>query len=292
MSAMKCASCRYYQSSNLDRKGWCRNPLLFSDDQDHLVGENDLDCNRGMGSYWEAQSGDDRATKLRHGETRGRFAPPLPRTIAPAPHPVSDAAPRRANQPPQIVPRATTAPVERVARAAMPDPAGFRESYDVPREPYSWGTHLRRSYPVIGVFLLLGAFWVWSNRQLSDSVVATPTVPIVIPAASNAPVAVITPTAPLSAMPAASAASAASTLPAPPPGVIAPGARMVVTTSGAGANIREEPTTTGKIVTSQDDGVALTITGPSRDADGYIWWPVQGDGFSGWVAGALIALAP
>ena len=141
------------------------------------------------------------------------------------------------------------------------------------------------------MILLLGAFWVWSARQLSGGAAPTPTMPVAAPTATvlSGPAAVITPTA---GVPSASAAPAASALPVPPPGQIAPGARVVIKTSGAGANIRQSPTTTAPIVTSQDDGTPLTITGASQDADGFTWWPVQGDGFSGWVAGALIDLAP
>ena len=76
------------------------------------------------------------------------------------------------------------------------------------------------------------------------------------------------------------------------PGVVAPGARVVIRTSGAGANIRERPTTNANVVTAQDDGVVLSITGPSQEADGFTWWPVRGDGFEGWVASALIEPAP
>ena len=59
------------------KKGWCRNPLLYSPQQSHLVGEDDLDCNRGMGSYWDPIEGDVPET-----EPPLRFAPPPPRTIA------------------------------------------------------------------------------------------------------------------------------------------------------------------------------------------------------------------
>jgi hypothetical protein len=100
-------------------------------------------------------------------------------------------------------------------------------------------------------------------------------------------VVVITPSAPAGAAPAET-----PTLPAPPPGVIAPGARVVITANGIGANIRQSPTTGAPIVTSQDDGTVLTITGDKREADDFTWWPVQGDGFTGWVAEALISPAP
>jgi hypothetical protein len=272
------------------KKGWCRNPLLYSPQQSHLVGEDDLDCNRGMGSYWDPIEGD-----VPEVEPPLRFNPPPQRTIAPASPAVGTTAPRRPTPEPIVVRQPGADPVTRPharrSATAAPPPAAIPEGYSAPQEPYSWGEYLRRSYPVIGVILLLGAFWVWSARQLSGTTAPTPTMPVSAPtvAAPSGTVAVITPTAG-AAGPAA--APAASALPVPPPGVIAPGARVVISTSGAGANIRQSPTTTAPIVTSQDDGTPLTITGASKDADGFTWWPVQGDGFSGWVAGALIDLAP
>ena len=77
MPEHKCSTCKHYESAPMWKKGWCRNPLLYSPQQSHLVGEDDLDCNRGMGSYWEAidaPAADD----------PGRFTPPPPRNIAPA----------------------------------------------------------------------------------------------------------------------------------------------------------------------------------------------------------------
>ena len=85
---------------------------------------------------------------------------------------------------------------------------------------------------------------------------------------------------------------AGSAPPAPPPGVIAPGAKVVVSSPGDGANIRQNPTLGAPAVTAVNNGTILAITGASKDADGYTWWPVQGDGFSGWVAGTLIEPAP
>ena len=316
----KCSTCKHYESAPMWKKGWCRNPLLYSPQQSHLVGEDDLDCNRGMGSYWEAidtaasplieESGEiGRANAMytnpqrgdaTYGDT-GRFNPPPPRNIAPA-TPITQAqgarrpTPTRREAEPIVARQGNQQPVARSrsrqsGRGAEPlrssDPAGYNNT---PQEHYSWGDYLRRSYPVIGVILLLGAFWVWSARQLAGGPQLTPTLPL--PSASAdpsaaAPVVVITPSVPV-----AGGVAPTATLPIPPPGVIAPGARVLVTTSGAGANIRDQPSIQGVVVTSQDDGTPLTITGASQEADGYTWWPVRGEGFEGWVAEALISPAP
>ena len=292
----KCSTCKHYESAPMWKKGWCRNPLLYSPQQSHLVGEDDLDCNRGMGSYWE---GLDAATD----DDPGRFTPPPPRNIAPA-VPLTQAqgvrrpAQTRSGVDPLAGRRASEEPVGRPrvrpsAKATEPlrssDPEGYTNN---PQEHYSWGDYLRRSYPAIGVILLLGAFWVWSARQLAGGPQPTPTVQATAPTAEAPPVASVVVITPSTTAPVAGAAAPTPTLPTPPPGVIAPGAKVVVTTSGAGANIRQEPTVNAAKVTAQDDGTSLTITGASRDADGFTWWPVRGDGFTGWVAGALISPAP
>lgn len=57
MTVRKCSTCKYYEPAPIWRKGWCRNPLLYSPQQSHLVGEDDLDCDKGMGNYWEPADG-------------------------------------------------------------------------------------------------------------------------------------------------------------------------------------------------------------------------------------------
>jgi hypothetical protein len=194
---------------------------------------------------------------------------------------------RHGDEEPVSRPR-TRQPARGTAPLRSSEPAGYANN---PQAQYSWGDYLRRSYPVIGVILLLGAFWVWSARQLAGGPKPTPTAPIAAPtvaASAAAPVVVITPS---TAAPGGGAVPPQA-LPVPPPGTIAPGAKNVVTTSGAGANIRQNPTVNAAVVTAKDDGTIMTITGASQDADGFTWWPVQGDGFTGWVAGALISPAP
>ena len=303
MPERKCGNCKHFQPAPMWKRGWCRNPLLFSQNQSHLVGEDDLDCNRGMGSYWEAIGSDgvDTGTSATHymkpddNDALVRFSKPPQRTIAPASGASRRSAePRDVGRAPEPI-RVRREGVEQVARPRsrmadtepiVPPRAAPSGNYAAPQEPYSWGEYLRRSYPVIGIILLLGAFWVWSARQLSTAPAPSPTAVLVAPTVvAPGAVAVITPTAPAATGP------APSTLPVAPPGVIAPGAKVVVQTpGGAGANIRANPTTAGALVIAQDDGTPLTITGASQDADGYTWWPVQGDGFAGWIAGSLIAL--
>lgn len=290
MTERKCGNCKYYESAPLFRKGWCRNPRLFSTGQNHLIGADDLDCDRGIGSYWEAPEGEGADA-----DPLARFTKPAGRTIAPAP-PEAGRTPRRTPPPPPIVVRrGDEEPIERptmrraAANPAKAAPVAIAEGYEAAHEPYSWGTYLRRSYPAIGVILLLGAVWIWSARLLSGGPPVTPTVPLVAPVvvATVVSVPVITPTA------AGAVAPGASTLPVAAPGTIGPGASVIIQTpGGAGANIRQTPSASGALVTALNDGTALTITGASKDADGYTWWPITSTGVTGWVAGSLIAPAP
>ncbi len=88
----------------------------------------------------------------------------------------------------------------------------------------------------------------------------------------------------------APAQPAAPTAPAAPvAGRFDPGARVVVTADGA--NIREAASRTARSVATPPGGTLLTVTGAARAADDYTWWPVQGEGFGGWVADPLVAPA-
>ncbi len=53
MPDRKCQTCKHYEPSPIRRKGWCRNPRLYSPQQSHLVDQDDLDCGHRLGNYWE-----------------------------------------------------------------------------------------------------------------------------------------------------------------------------------------------------------------------------------------------
>lgn len=49
-------------------------------------------------------------------------------------------------------------------------------------------------------------------------------------------------------------------------------------------NLRADASTGADIVATLNDGDTVTVTGDSKDADGYTWWPVQtADGKTGWI---------
>lgn len=84
----KCSTCKHYEPAPIWRKGWCRNPLLYSPQQSHLVGEEDLDCDRGMGNYWEPldSSGMDGAKpQTPESSTEEHFDAPQPAIKKPSP---------------------------------------------------------------------------------------------------------------------------------------------------------------------------------------------------------------
>lgn len=81
MTVRKCSTCKHYEPAPMWRKGWCRNPLLYSPQQSHLVEEEDLDCDRGMGNYWEPLNPSAvRAAEPRRPEPEAEehFDPPRP----------------------------------------------------------------------------------------------------------------------------------------------------------------------------------------------------------------------
>src|SRR6476469_4224081 len=74
----KCSTCRHYQPSPLWRKGWCRNPLLYDRNTNHLVEADSLACNRTFIDYWEPVQGPtpEMAPQARSGKPR--IAPSIP----------------------------------------------------------------------------------------------------------------------------------------------------------------------------------------------------------------------
>lgn len=75
----KCSTCKHYQPSPLWRKGWCRNPLLYDRNTNHLVEADTLACNRTFIDYWEPVDS-SRVARGAAGEqtTKPRIAPSVP----------------------------------------------------------------------------------------------------------------------------------------------------------------------------------------------------------------------
>lgn len=83
----KCSTCRHYQPSPLWRKGWCRNPLLYDRNTNHLVEADSLSCNRTFIDYWEPLQGPvpgNGSASIAKGNARPRIAPSIPMTTVDA----------------------------------------------------------------------------------------------------------------------------------------------------------------------------------------------------------------
>lgn len=74
----KCSTCRHYQPSPLWRKGWCRNPLLYDRNTNHLVEADSLACNRTFIDYWEPVTGPTQPVGPSARSPRPRIAPSIP----------------------------------------------------------------------------------------------------------------------------------------------------------------------------------------------------------------------
>jgi hypothetical protein len=74
----KCSTCKHYQPSPLWRKGWCRNPLLYDRNTNHLVEADTLACNRTFIDYWEPLSGPTQAAGPQARSPKPRIAPSIP----------------------------------------------------------------------------------------------------------------------------------------------------------------------------------------------------------------------
>lgn len=298
MTGRKCSTCKHFEAAPIWRKGWCRNPLLYSPQQSHLVGEDDLDCERGMGNYWEP-------IPLDAGE-RHHHAPPAP-------------------------PRPTTATGDDVARPiyVVSGSSGYSDAGPEPplgggrsgggggplnyyAEDRYWTDYLRIAAPILGVLLLVVLFWLWASSFLGDdddggplgAATGTTTIPTIGPTPTNGSTAVAgTPTSPIvitTVTPPAGATNTPSNgsqpTPTPEPqepvGEIFPGAEVVVAnTGGDGANLRADASSSAEIITTLLEGTPLTVTGDAVEADGLVWWPVTGEAGDGWVAGDFLVLA-
>src|SRR5436305_7921307 len=74
----KCSTCRHYQPSPLWRKGWCRNPLLYDRNTNHLVEADSLACNRTFIDYWEPIVGPGQVAGPQPRGGKPRIAPSIP----------------------------------------------------------------------------------------------------------------------------------------------------------------------------------------------------------------------
>jgi hypothetical protein len=279
------------------RRGWCRNPRLYSPQESHLVDQDSLDCSRGLGSLWEPADGDaDQPRTAARSERRPLvlFGPTA--QLAPAGAGIvassgfgtggSGSAGNGGGQ---------------HAGPPRPDrpgsPTGQERSVSFQPEERYWTDYLRIALPVAGLLVLLGLLWYWAGSFIgggSDSPIPTPTQVLGQVTPINAPTATLaaSPTAP---------AVAAATGPPPTPTVINPTVAppTPVPTSQPGAantnpacvnlptyeqgetvvtkedvNLRQDATTESASLGVLAAGTELQITGRFIDLADCDWWPV------------------
>ena len=73
---------------------------------------------------------------------------------------------------------------------------------------------------------------------------------------------------------------------------IGPGATVVVYGTGrTGLNLRQQPSTTARVVAGYKEGTEFTVLDGPEEADGHVWWQLRAaDGKEGWGAADWLAL--
>ena len=305
----KCLSCRHYQPSPLWRKGWCRNPLLYDPQTNHLVEAESLACSRTFIDYWEPREGGaaaDTALPADGGPRPVRRAPSIPLTpTGPGGAPLRSSAVPAPLQPPGNIPRPPQ--LSLVKPLAPPAPESTHELATAPRPlipppvpPTALDEQAAVGHPAVRVeqdypmpedrsriqAILSGALLVavlvaavvllkpFPNLGAPD---ATPTIPALI-------VAIIPTNTPVP--PTATPAPTAVPTPLPPP-VMAVGGNAEVTGLNGGLRVRQTPSLNGRILGAMNNGTRVQLKGGPQTADGVTWWQVSGwdaKGTLGWTS--------
>lgn len=324
MTSRKCGTCKHFEPAPLWRKGWCRNPLLFSPQQSHLVNDEDLDCERGMGNYWEAAEAAivEPIVDMSRGfqepvadvfavQTPPRF--PLVSDSGQPVYPVMGAAGQGGDRSPYGDP-----PGGGWSGGGGPPNQGDRDYNYYPEERY-WTDYLRIAAPILGVILMVLLFWWWISNFLDDDendpdIAGANETPVTLPTlgetpepdpeetpSDGTPPIVIggnqTPgtgtTPPPEGEPTEDVDPETPPEEEPPPaetGIYNGATVEVFNTGGTGVNVRSQPSTDSDIISVFLDGTILTVIGVAIEAEGFIWWPVSGDGVDGYVVQEYLSL--
>ncbi len=148
---------------------------------------------------------------------------------------------------------------------------------------------------LVGILILLCAGLILIVKAIKGGDRATPTPPATAtrPASPTATPPAIAPTAVITRTPTATVALPLPGTPGPTPLIqIAPGALVVVQgTTGAGLNLRQQPTTYSRIETTVREGTVLLVLDGPTEADGYVWWKLRSpEGKEGWGAANWLVL--
>jgi hypothetical protein len=288
---------------------------LYSPQQSHLVGEEDLDCERGMGNYWETSqfSGPMPYIPLHPVSVSSSLPPPVVSNDASYRHsmttsggqtifPVSGSS----GYPGDPVDDDVPPPSDR----SSTDPRGRERQLDYYTEERYWTDYVRIGLPIIGVILILLVALLWiipffSDDDDGDDTVgaggtATTTIPVIAASptttaeagATRSPQIILT--TPSGTTPAGPGVEPTATTGEQPPatgGEIYNGAIVAVAnTGGTGVNMRSTASVDGEVVTVALDGTEFTVVGEAEEADGFVWWPVDGEAGTGYIVEDYLTL--
>ncbi|MEX1158920.1 MAG: SH3 domain-containing protein [Thermomicrobiales bacterium] len=191
------------------------------------------------------------------------------------------------------------------------DPRGRERQLDYYTEERYWTDYVRIGLPILGVILILLVALLWiipffggdddDDDALGASGTATTTIPVIGPDATPTAQAgsTTTPRIMLTSQPGATTPAGTDGEPTettapvepPPDGDIFNGATVAVAnTGGTGVNMRASPSVDGEIVTVVLDGTEFLTTGEAEEADGFLWWPVEGEAGAGYIVADYLIL--
>jgi len=300
----KCSTCKHYQPSPLWRKGWCRNPLLYDRNTNHLVEADSLACNRTFIDYWEPLTGPTPAAGPQARTSNPRIAPSIPMdtvdsqgrrvtvtgntpaagmaAVASKPKPRPDEIPSKPALS-LVTPdfdeifgeddENATLQLEKTPRKGT-KPQAVKKTKAAPKSglPALWANTRSRMMLIGGIVVVLlalaGGTWLLTRNNGKTPVSQT---------APKSTVAAVLPTPTGFGDPTATVPAAATPVPPaqPPPGQIGVNGWVLVTGTGSSLVVRDAPSKSGKrLAAIPDCSKAHVIDGP-QSADGLTWWKVD-----------------
>lgn len=204
----RCGTCRHFEQSGSWNRGWCRNTLLFTPGQSHIVLSEELNCSRGSADFWESPRNHTDEPK----ENAGQGNVKLPKLTTPlklfAPAPAGPALgmagatgghmmfassgggrggdydrddfgfedeyePEPGSGPDPEGDEPPRRPRStRTVRSGAAASGQSRVAQHQPEERY-WTDYLRIALPVIGLLLMIGLLWYWATQLIGDSPTTT-----------------------------------------------------------------------------------------------------------------------
>jgi hypothetical protein len=185
-------------------------------------------------------------------------------------------------------------------------PPGRDRQLDYYSDERYWTDYLRIGAPILGVLLIIALFYFWAQSWLGDDdgddgqagaegtstlslITASPTASVRTGATGTAQIVVTNP--PSGQTQTGGQGEPTPAAPTTGTGEIYAGATVqVANTGGTGANLRSDASTESEVVTVLLDGTELQTTADPVEAEGYVWWPVEGEAGAGWIVADYLVL--